>query len=200
MILSKYHNINMKILSMVLCFLPTLPVPTASQASHHIYSDSDLLAVDSDTRSYSVAVPPPQAFLDKLGISRALLPTPLPTQKQESPPAPSPVDHGNSIYSDGSYSFGYSTSNGVSRSESGLVTSHGYQVTGSYQYTGPDGVRYTVEFIADENGYRPRISKSTEVNASPRRGRTLLLKPNLAPTVKRRRRRKRKKNYFVSIK
>jgi len=184
---------------MILWFLPTLPAPTASQASHHIYSDSDLLAVDSDTRSYSVAVPPPQAFLDKLGISRALLPTPLPAQIQESPPNPTTVDHDHSIHSDGSYSFGYSTSNGVSRSESGMVTSHGYQVTGSYQYTGPDGVRYTVQFIADENGYRPRIAKSAEANTSPRRGRTLLLQPNFVPKVKRRRRRKRKKHYFVSI-
>merc|ERR1719244_2190425 len=121
---------------------------------------------------------------------------------QVSPrPPPSKTNrHNNLMKTDGSYKFSYSTSNGVSRSESGLVTKQGYQVTGSYQYTGPDGVRYTVEFVADELGYRPKISKSTEVNASPRRGRTLLLKPNLVPTVKKRRRRKRKKNYFVSIK
>jgi len=89
---------------------------------------------------------------------------------------------------DGSYKFSYSTSNGVSRSESGLVTQDGYQVTGSYQYTGPDGVRYTVEFVADQLGYRPKISKTV---SQQRRGREILLKPK---TRKFRRKRRKRKN------
>ena len=54
------------------------------QARHHIYSESDLLAVDSDSHSYSVSVAAPQSFLDQLAMGsqavskQVILPTPLP--------------------------------------------------------------------------------------------------------------------------
>ena len=72
---------------LLLLLLPLVPCLPHPQASHHIYSDSDLLAVDSQINSYSVAVPPPQAFLDQLAreshvVSRKeFLPTPLPRKK-----------------------------------------------------------------------------------------------------------------------
>ena len=93
-----------------------------------------------------------------------------------SSPLPyTPATYTNTRNTDGSYSFGlvknknindfmyyrflfffsYSTSNGMSRSEVGSLTPTGYQVKGSYHYRGPDGVKYTVEFVADQNGYRP---------------------------------------------
>ena len=53
--------------------------------------------------------------------------------------------------------FSYSTVGGMSRSEAGVVTAEGgYSVTGSYQYRGPDGATYRVDFTADQRGYRPR--------------------------------------------
>ena len=54
------------------------------QASHHIYSESDLLAVDSQSHSYSVSVAAPQSFIDQLAMDsqavskQVILPTPLP--------------------------------------------------------------------------------------------------------------------------
>ena len=64
-----------------LCPASCVPHP---QASHHIYSDSDLLAVDSQSPSYSVRVAAPQSFLDQIAVDsqavskQILLPTPLP--------------------------------------------------------------------------------------------------------------------------
>ncbi|CAD7076739.1 unnamed protein product [Hermetia illucens] len=60
---------------------------------------------------------------------------------------------------DGSYVYNYETSNGIRADESGFLKSPGTQLEaqvkqGSFSYTGPDGVVYTITYIADENGYR----------------------------------------------
>lgn len=49
------------------------------------------------------------------------------------------------------------TENGIKAEEQGEVKNKGtdneiQSVRGSYSYTGPDGVLYTVTYIADENG------------------------------------------------
>jgi len=182
----------------ILLFLHASCTP---QASHHIWRESDLLAVDSDN-SYSVSVAAPQSFLDQLAMAsqsvskQAFLPTPLPAsgpsqpiRVADSPEAlPITTSYSNQRNNDGSYSFGYSTSGGVSRTESGSLTSTGYQVKGSYEYLGSDGIKYTVEFVADENGYRPRISKSQPF--SHRRGRTLIRKSKKMNRIKRKRKRR----------
>lgn len=54
----------------------------------------------------------------------------------------------------------YQTSDGVSREEKAELKNVGTEnealvVQGSYSYVGEDGVTYTVNYIADENGYRP---------------------------------------------
>lgn len=56
--------------------------------------------------------------------------------------------------------FRYETSDGQTREEQGVLKNPGtdneaLSVTGSYSYLGPDGVIYSVRYIADENGFRP---------------------------------------------
>ncbi|XP_064548031.1 cuticle protein CP14.6 [Drosophila montana] len=60
---------------------------------------------------------------------------------------------------DGSYQYNYETSNGIRADEAGYLKNPGSQLEaqvmqGSYSYTGPDGVLYTITYIADENGFR----------------------------------------------
>lgn len=59
-----------------------------------------------------------------------------------------------------SYLFSYATSDGVEREERGLLKNAGteneaMEVRGSYSYIGPDGITYTIRFLADENGFQP---------------------------------------------
>ncbi|XP_060517505.1 uncharacterized protein LOC132696600 [Cylas formicarius] len=63
---------------------------------------------------------------------------------------------------DGSYRFSYKTSDGIERQESAeLIPSihdesqNVASVKGSFSYTGPDGVVYTVKYTADESGFHP---------------------------------------------
>lgn len=61
------------------------------------------------------------------------------------------------------------TANGIKAEEQGEVKNKGtdneiQSVRGSYSYTGPDGVLYTVTYIADENGFQPQVSQSTKSN------------------------------------
>lgn len=53
------------------------------------------------------------------------------------------------------------TSNGISQQEQGQLKNQGteneaIEVRGQYSYTGPDGVVYTVVYIANENGFQPQ--------------------------------------------
>ncbi|XP_023172387.1 endocuticle structural glycoprotein SgAbd-5 [Drosophila hydei] len=61
------------------------------------------------------------------------------------------------------YSFNYETSNGIVRSEEGVLKpitgeSEGViTVTGSSSWTTPDGKKYELSFTADETGYHPIV-------------------------------------------
>ncbi|XP_055610636.1 endocuticle structural glycoprotein SgAbd-4-like [Uranotaenia lowii] len=57
------------------------------------------------------------------------------------------------INPDGSYQYRYETSNGIQAQESGVG---GQSAQGGYSYTGPDGVQYSVQYVADANGFQPQ--------------------------------------------
>ncbi|XP_076056257.1 endocuticle structural glycoprotein SgAbd-8-like [Oratosquilla oratoria] len=62
---------------------------------------------------------------------------------------------------DPSYSFSYETGNGITHEEQGQpIEPESFVVQGSYSYTAPDGSVITVNYIADDNGFRPQTSKS----------------------------------------
>lgn len=56
--------------------------------------------------------------------------------------------------------FRFETSDGVSRKETATVKNLGTKeeaisVEGSVSWVGPDGVHYTLNYLADENGFQP---------------------------------------------
>lgn len=61
------------------------------------------------------------------------------------------------------YKFAFETSDGIKRDEEGTLQNAGSEneaiaVRGSYSYTDPSGKVVTVNFVADENGFRPQTS------------------------------------------
>ncbi|XP_058061285.1 cuticle protein CP14.6-like [Anopheles bellator] len=79
----------------------------------------------------------------------------------------------NQVYEpnpDGSYIYSYETSNGIRAEQRGYLKNPGTPgeaqvMQGSYSYTGPDGVVYTINYIADENGYR---AEGAHIPSAPR--------------------------------
>ncbi|KXJ75907.1 hypothetical protein RP20_CCG010767 [Aedes albopictus] len=61
------------------------------------------------------------------------------------------------------YRFQFDTSNRLQRQEEAQLKNFGDDVSalvvrGSYSYTGDDGQVYTVNYIADENGFQPEAA------------------------------------------
>lgn len=65
---------------------------------------------------------------------------------------------------DGSYSYRYDTSNGISAQESGVG---GVSAIGGYHYTSPNGEPVIVTYIADDNGYQPQSDLLPQVPPVP---------------------------------
>ncbi|XP_044252488.1 pupal cuticle protein 20-like [Tribolium madens] len=60
----------------------------------------------------------------------------------------------------GNYYYAYETGNGIQAEERGHLknagsTNEAESAEGSFSYTGPDGQRYSIQYVADENGFRP---------------------------------------------
>lgn len=59
------------------------------------------------------------------------------------------------------YKFAYETSDGVAREESAQLKNiapdvDALQVQGTVSWTAPDGQKFTVRYVADENGFQPQ--------------------------------------------
>ncbi|XP_063220025.1 endocuticle structural glycoprotein SgAbd-2-like [Bacillus rossius redtenbacheri] len=70
--------------------------------------------------------------------------------------------YNNEVNPDGSYRWNYETGNGIAAQEQGYLKNPGQKdleaqvAEGSFSYTGPDGVVYSVSYVADEYGFRPQ--------------------------------------------
>ncbi|RVE45627.1 hypothetical protein evm_009740 [Chilo suppressalis] len=55
------------------------------------------------------------------------------------------------------YHYAYETENGINAEESGVVSSSasGTKARGFFEYIGDDGLKYRVDYTADENGFHP---------------------------------------------
>nr|XP_027239209.1 cuticle protein AMP1A-like [Penaeus vannamei] len=65
------------------------------------------------------------------------------------------------IEDDGRYNFDMETANGIVFSESGSPGKDGgINSAGSFSYTAPDGTDIHLQYVADENGFQPRVTTS----------------------------------------
>ncbi|XP_050309397.1 endocuticle structural glycoprotein SgAbd-2-like isoform X1 [Anthonomus grandis grandis] len=75
-------------------------------------------------------------------------------------PAVPIVSESNEINPDGSFSYSYVSGDGTQAQAQGYIKKVGPKnteaevISGSYSYTAPDGTPITVNWIADENGFR----------------------------------------------
>ncbi|CRL08542.1 CLUMA_CG021335, isoform A [Clunio marinus] len=61
------------------------------------------------------------------------------------------LEQNSVVNPDGTYSYVWRTSNGINAEESGIG---GVSAQGSYDFVSDDGVPVSIQYTADENGYR----------------------------------------------
>ncbi|XP_050301454.1 pupal cuticle protein 20-like [Anthonomus grandis grandis] len=61
----------------------------------------------------------------------------------------------NNNNGDGTYNWLYETGNGINADESGDARGDGTKAQGQFSYTAPDGQKISLQYTADENGFRP---------------------------------------------
>ncbi|EFN83262.1 Endocuticle structural glycoprotein SgAbd-2 [Harpegnathos saltator] len=66
------------------------------------------------------------------------------------------ISYSNENAGDGNYQFSYETGNGISVQETGHQQGESESVSGSFSYTGPDGMQYSITYTADEQGFHPQ--------------------------------------------
>ncbi|KAG5873321.1 hypothetical protein JTB14_037119 [Gonioctena quinquepunctata] len=82
-------------------------------------------------------------------------------QKPDEPIAIVKYDNAG-VNADGSYQWSLETANGISAQEQGQFKSSGTEgegaeeVSGSFQYTAPDGTPIQLTYIANEKGFQPQ--------------------------------------------
>lgn len=74
---------------------------------------------------------------------------------------------------EGTYSYVYRTSNGINAEENGIG---GVSATGSYDFVSSDGVPISIQYEADENGYRAYGPSSMNLSFALRRLKTTKLR------------------------
>lgn len=66
------------------------------------------------------------------------------------------ISYSNDNAGDGNYQYSYETGNGITVQETGHQQGESESVSGSFSYTGPDGVQYSITYTADEYGFHPQ--------------------------------------------
>uniref|UniRef100_A0A0K8W124 Endocuticle structural protein SgAbd-6 n=1 Tax=Bactrocera latifrons TaxID=174628 RepID=A0A0K8W124_BACLA len=65
------------------------------------------------------------------------------------------INYSNDNEGANGYNFAFETSDGVTRKETATVKHAGaISVEGTVSWTGPDGVQYTLNYVADEHGFQ----------------------------------------------
>ncbi|KAJ2947751.1 hypothetical protein O0L34_g9529 [Tuta absoluta] len=67
--------------------------------------------------------------------------------------------HQNHNYEEDKYDFQFKTENKIRAEEDAITQRDGTAAKGFYEYIGPDGFMYRVDYTADERGFQPKMRR-----------------------------------------